>query len=373
MNKSNFLFATNSLIKEKRMPHHINIIGACLAFLLFIPHHEIKAQSVFSKDDVGFKNGIYSRKTTSNFESGDSGTDCLWNFSDLDISKKPHAIIHKDDSTGKMAAMDDRQITYYRMRGDSLLEIGNETPLKVTSYQKPICNMKYPMSLGDSITKEFEGNGIYCGDHYFKEMGINTVVVDGHGDIILSETDTLKDVLRVYKLKSYSIAMDMKPSKIDSAQLKQVIEEKYEWYAKGYERPVFESIISTSYANLLPLGTTQYSYCGIPEILSSDNNKWKSGNDDEQNDDIGGTPQDIIHYSVFVNGNHVDVDYSLDKKANVTMLISSHMGMVFQCIRQTQDAGTGYNVNFDIGSLLPGVYVLYINVNGKVYHEKISK
>lgn len=318
--------------------------------------------------------GDVVKKQTEHLNPGRGGTNCLWDFSNIDISGTVIRETNNIDSLGRIMITDSRQITYYRMRGDSLLEIGNETPLKVTAYNKPICSMKYPMTLGDSISKVFEGYGVYCGDHYFKEMGISTVVVDGQGDIILSETDTMKNVLRVYKLKSYSIAMDIKPSKIDSVQLKQIIEEKYEWYAKGYERPVFESVTSTSYADLSPLGTTQYSYCNIPELLSSDNDECLSGNDDGQSyDDMGGTSQDIIHYSVFVNGNHVDVDYSLDKKANVTMLISSHMGMIYQCIRQTQDAGTGYNVNFDIGSLPPGVYVLYINVNGKVYHEKISK
>ena len=194
------------------------------------------------------------------------------------------------------------------------------------------------------------------------------------GDILLSETDTLKNAFRVYKLRSYSVAMDIDLSKLDSARLKQVIEEKYEWYAKGYDKPVFETITSTSYAELSPLGTTQYAYCYLPEYPMCDARCQQPEEIYECRDKEGqGQFRDIIHYKVDVNGYRVNIDYSLDAKSNVTMLIASQMGMVYYSKRYAQGAGTGYQASFDIGGLRPGVYVLYINVDGKTYHEKIQR
>ena len=343
--------------------------------LLFTSPNNVNSQMLLSKDHIGLKDGIFPRKVVGYFNPGESGSSCLWDFTNLEFSKNIQNVTLETDSLGQMAIVDDKKITYYIMRGDSLLEIGHETPLKEISYYKPLCSMKYPLAIGDSISKAFEGYGVYCGDHYYKESGICNVVADAYGDIILSETDTLKNVVRVYKLKSYSIAMDMEPSKIDSARLKQVIEEKYEWYASGYNKPIFESITSTSYSNLSPLGTTQRAYSYLLEypIVEDMENQQSENTQQQDEENEQESSKDIIHYQVSIDGYHVNVDYSLDKQANVTMLIASHMGMVYFTQRYTQDSGTGYHADFDIGGLPSGVYVLYINANGKVYHEKIKK
>ena len=164
--------------------------------------------------------------------------------------------------------------------------------------------------------------------------------------------------------------MDINPTKIDSAQLKQVIEEKYEWYVKGYSRPILETITSTSYDDLSPLGTSRNAYCSLPESLFSDDEEQASDNNDNDEQDI---PQDIIHYMVNVDGGSVDIEYSLDEKANITMLIASQTGMVYSYKKISQYAGTDFHVSFNIAGLRPGIYVLYINVNGNTYHETIRK
>lgn len=345
-----------------------------LGLLLLIPKNEIKSQNLLTMDVMGFEDGKFSRKPVDFFDPGGSGLNCLWDFSGFDYAKPPHKVIQRIDSLGRMMVTDDKQVTYYRMMGDSLLEFGNESPLRIIYYHEPLCIMKYPMEVGDSISKKFEGYGIYCGDHYFKESGYCSVIVDGTGDILLSESDTLKNAFRVCKLRSYSIAMDIRPSNVDSAQLKQVIEERYEWYVKGCCKPIFESITSTSYSGLTPIGTTQYAYCCLPETKMYSMLDSKQENDKIQDDEDNSEPSgDIIHYKVDVDGDRVDVDYSLDDKANVNLLISNHMGVTYFCQKYTHDAGTGYHASFDIGNLPSGVYVLYINVNGKIYNEKIGK
>lgn len=339
-----------------------------LIVFLCIPFCEIHSQH---EDTTVIKHGAYPRTTAEYFTSGGSGNDCSWDFSNLKISKNSHLVSQDVDSIGQIVVTDDRQIAYYIIRNDSLLEVGNESPMKEISYYKPICRMRYPIVWGDSISKPFEGYGIYCGDHIYKESGVSTTIVDGAGKIILSETDTLRNVLRVYKLRSYSVAMDMDPSKLDSTEIKQIIEERYEWYLEGCSRPAFETITSTSYADQNQLGTTRYAYCNIPTLYSEQNNQNDTISQSHEEDTLH--VRDIIHYNISSDGYHVNIEYNLKEKATITMLISNNMGVIYDSKRYSHDAFNDYHASFDIGGLRPGVYVLYINVNGKVYSEKIKK
>lgn len=343
--------------------------------LLMLPTFgAISAQPPLTKESIGLKSGVFSRRAVKFFDAGDNGHDCVWDFSNLEVSDEEQTVRQNLDSLGRIVVTDNKEIKYFITRGDSLLLTGDETPMIDISYSFPILRMKYPMALNDSVSKKFEGYGVYCGDHFYKQSGVISIVVDGFGDILLSKNDTLKNALRVYKLKSYSIAMDMDPSKIDSAKLKQVVEETYEWYIDGIERPVLESITSTSYSNMNPLGTTRYAYCNLTddEVL---NKKKASQNNSKDNNKLSSSDSqyNIIDYDVDIKDSSIGVTYNLSSKANITILLSNALGMIFEQKRFVQNAGSNYHVNFDISRLIPDVYILYINVNGKIYNEKFNK
>lgn len=342
-----------------------------LLTLAFAP--EICAQKQLTKGMIAFQAGQFARRTLNYFTAGDRGEHCVWDFSKLKIDKTEQTVRQKIDTLGRLSVTDDKQITYYAIGNDSLFEIGNEAPLTRTFYHEPICQAVLPMALGDSISTPFAGFGIYCNDHYYKQSGVSNVVVDGLGCILLTEGDTLRNVLRVYKYKSYFVAMDTDPTKLDSARLKQVIEERYEWYVKGLPRPVFETLTSTSYDDLTPLGTTQLAYCALPaDVQAVVDEQWRT-RQGKTDTDTPAAPQNIIHYAVNMSEGVATVSYALDERANVTMLLCDNMGMLYGSKRFTQEAGEGYQAQFDLRSLRHGVYILYINVNGKVYSEKVRR
>lgn len=348
----------------------------CLAcvFLLIITCATVAAQPPVDNDSPASKRGDYTRRAVGFFDVGDNGPDCLWDFSNLAISDKVESVYQDTDSLGRMLKTDNKQIKYLIIRGDSLLQIGNESPLSVVSYLDPVLEMRYPFCLNDSISKDFEGYGMYCGNHFFKQRGNVSIIVDGFGDIILSENDTLRNVFRVYKLKSFSIAMGMSPSKLDTANLKQVVEESYEWYIEGMDRPIYESVSSTSYSNLNVLGIKQYAYCNFTE--EDDINVEKADSVDQRDEAKSNSinqNDDIIAYDLDVTGTDIDLRYHLSNNANITFLLSNTLGMVFEHKRLNQGAGSYYQQHFDISRLRPDVYILYINVNGKVYNEKVVK
>ncbi|MBR6285911.1 MAG: hypothetical protein IKR18_02820 [Bacteroidaceae bacterium] len=334
--------------------------------VLLFSFSNVFSQNLLTKSDVGLETGSYPCKAIEYFNPGKGGSGCVWDFTGLNLSGKSFDVIQRIDSTGMFTVVNDRRIVFYEEKDDCLLELGYETPLKKTYYYKPVYGMKYPLVLGDSVSKAFGGYGVYCNDHYYYETGFCSVTVDGQGDIVLSDADTLKNAVRVYKLRSYSTAMDMEFQKLDSAGTKQVVEERYEWYVEGQSKPVLETVTSTSYSDLTPLGTSRYAYCCIPEnVMCNLEERMTEKHDEPQ-------AEDIIHYSVNVGNGRVTVDYSLDEDANITMLLSSQTGMVYRNRRFTQKAGEGYSADFDVSGLRRDVYVLYINVNGKIYNEKIK-
>ena len=48
------------------------------------------------------------------------------------------------------------------------------------------------------------------------------------------------------------------------------------------------------------------------------------------------------------------------------------MGIVYYQRRYEQPAGQGYQVQIDCTGLRRGQYILYINVNGKIYSKTIT-
>lgn len=169
--------------------------------------------------------------------------------------------------------------------------------------------------------------------------------------------------------------MDIDSAALDTAKLTQVIDERYEWYLPDSQYPIIENVISTTYLNMDVIGTTKYAYCNLPEdqvayyITPEEEN-----NDEEEDDDGNKNPPapDIIHYEIETQGKVININYSLDEDANITTIVASYIGILCMSKQWTQNAGQGYSVQIDCGGLHPGIYILYINVNGKIYSEKVK-
>lgn len=301
------------------------------------------------------------------------GEGLLWEFPDIEPLGRLN-IVHRKDSLGVFTMLTDRDITYYKLSNDTLYAVGMESPLIRLDYSSQLLNMNYPFSYGDSISRPFIGEGVYCGDHPFREQGTLTIVGDATGSMIVRD-DTLPDVLRTYTLKSYSICMDIDSAALDTARLKQVIEERYDWYARGYRYPVFTTLTSTSYNNMQEIGTVQKAYCMLPDtqcLLIDSVNEDIRRTDSLLRSEQARANMDIMHYTVSINGNIVSIEYSLDEDANVSALISDTRGIIYRRNRQYNSKGSGYYISLDCSGLNHGQYILYINVNGNVYNQKIT-
>lgn len=325
-----------------------------------------EANLLLDSDEVVYRQISY-------FDVGQDGEGAVWDLSDLNIEGEAYKFYLSKDTLNRNILMTNTDVYYYKLQNDTLSLVSRENPLNRLTYEEPLLQIKYPLAYGDSVTKAFEAYGIYCGDYPFKEQGISTVMADATGSIILDE-DTINNIVRVYTLRSYSICMDMDSAALDTAKQKQVIEERYDWYARGYRYPIFSTISNTSYDKLAPLGTIQTAYCLLPDIQKLSYDPY---NDDIRRKDsltsVNGSnaQQDIIHYSVSLNGSQITINYSLDEIADITALVSNPMGIVYRQKRTHSDKGDGYSLTIDCGGLHYGQYVLYLNVNGRIHNEKI--
>lgn len=309
------------------------------------------------------------------FSPGMGGRDRVWDFSQKLRSKGSSQVKFVKDSTGVVSFIEPGRIGYYLTTPDTLVLLGSESPLEKREYAERKVTKKFPLAYGDSISKPFRCEGMYCGDHPFREVGMTTVKVDADGAIVLAENDTLRNVLRVHAIDSYAVCMGLDSAALDTARLTQVIDERYEWYLPGAQYPIIEDVTSTTFFNMDAIGTTRYACCNLPEDEAA---CYVTPDDDDGTDVQDGFSEegqpipDIIHYDIETQGKVIHVTYDLDEEATITTIVANQMGMVYMSRQWTQQAGQGYSAQIDCNGLHSGIYILYINVNGKVYSEKVT-
>ena len=310
------------------------------------------------------------------FSPGEGGKKRVWDFSKKLGSKNSSQVTFMTDSTGALSIIEPGKINYYRTTADSLILYGSESPLEKREYTIEKIYKKFPLVYGDSISMPFRCEGVYCGNHLFREVGTTTVKVDALGTIVIAENDTLRNVRRVHTIDAYSICMDIDSAALDTARLTQVIDERYEWYLTDSQYPIIEDVMSTCYYNMDVVGTTKYALCNLPDNLTADYVTREEEFDDEEEQegfgDGGLSTADIIHYQVETQGKNIIITYDLDEDATIQTIVGNHMGMLCQSRQWTQPAGQGYSRQIDCTGLRSGMYILYINVNGKVYSEKVT-
>ncbi len=309
------------------------------------------------------------------FSPGTGGMNRIWDFSQKLSSDGSVQVMFQKDSAEVLSVAEPTRIAYYLFTDGSLKQFAGESPTDRRDYTIPKLTMKFPLVYGDSVSSPFRCDGVYCGDHPYRESGMTTVKVDAAGSIVLAENDTLRDVKRVHTVNSYTICMDISYEALDTAATRQVIEERYEWYLPGSHYPIIENVSSTSYCDLEAFGTTRYAYCNLPDNqVPSYITPVEELTDNELDGFLDGELQlpDIIHYRIESHGGNITISYDLDEDATITTIVASHTGMSYKYNTWCERAGQNYSCQIDCSGLAPGFYILYINVNGKVYSEKVT-
>lgn len=306
--------------------------------------------------------------------SGYAGDGEMWDFSTVRDIEKDYNVLLKKDSLSFWNKVEGKAKYSYVLLADSLEQVGFENRLTKIRYTKKKLAMKYPLQYGDSVSSRFEGYGSYCGDHFVKVEGQVVVNADGLGKLILSKRDTLDNVLRVQTITTTAMAMGVDTVKIDTTNLKQEIEEKYEWYAKGFRYPIYTLIQKSSFSNLEFVGSTSLAYRILPEnfaeIEDAFNDSIRKSEELRKEEILA--KQDRFHYTLTNRNGGIDINYASDDDANILVMVTSSNGILYRRQNTVVRSGETGNILLSTTGLLPGQYVLYLNVNGKIYSKIIS-
>lgn len=343
--------------------------------MLLFGSAKVHSQAKLSDMECGATDSL-QRSCIRYFSPGRGGSNRVWDFSKRLSSKESSKLMFMKDSTGIISITEPGRIKYYMTEQDSLVLVGSESPLEKRQFVKKKITLKHPLEFGDSIKKEFRCEGMYCGIHPFREAGSTYLNVDAEGTAVFAGNDSVTNVRRIHTIDTYSVCMDRDSAALDTAKLTQVIDECYGWYFPGAEYPFLELSTSTTYLNMDITESTRKAYCYFPEdkvsyyITEEDDNETNEPDGSLVTND--NTDPDIIHYKINTNGGIVGITYDLDEDAAISLIVANHMGFSYIHRNWTQSAGQAYTMQVDCSGLRTGTYILYINVNGKVYSKKIT-
>lgn len=303
---------------------------------------------------------------------GSSGYDKVWDFGNLEIMDRYNIKYVGNECPRMLECHENSIMRKHSLASGSLHTIGYETPLIAMEYDAPLLMQIYPFSYGESSCQAFHGKGIYCGKNRIKTDGEVYIEADAEGIIVLSETDTLKNVLRMHTTKTASLDMNIlnDTAVYDIQNVKHEIEEHYLWYCKGYRYPMFESVVTTYYNNMEHVSCSKQSFCCLPDaqrLLKDSLNE-----DIAHADTLSVENQNIIKYIVSVNNGKIVIYYDLASPASISTVVCDKMGLVSHRYSVNQDRGDGYTISLDCVGMRKGVYILYLKVNDKTYSEKLN-
>ena len=347
--------------------------------LLTIVYFTYVHLSVYSQNGLyynynGLRVGDNVRKCQIEYlHAGDSGEDVTWNFSNIQQLEEIQAEFCCDPDSTVILEFTQEKINKYSTNQNALLLVGTENPLEKIYYNKPVTYMKYPFSYGESFTTSYSGTGLYCMTHGIETSGNIEVTADAIGTLILSDEDTVSNVTRIHSIRSGAISIHLKNDSISNAQsrTKQEIEERYQWYARGFRYPLIETVSTSYYDNMDLVSCIQKAYCSTPKLqrtlLDLNNDSIKTNEFISKK-----TISDLFHYRIEIENSHVKLSYSLEKDASITIIVCNHRGMAYKRINLKMPSGYGYKQDVDCSGLSQDFYILYINVNGEIHSEKIE-
>lgn len=325
---------------------------------------------LFSLKSAGIRQSVVTvdsfhvdKRSISYFSDDITGHDVLWDFSAIE----PNGNIKTDTcrvlSDTVCYIYDNYRFMTVCNKNGILYKTAVESPLWHIIYKEPLPLLKQNMLYGDSICSSFSCTGTYCDKNLFKENGEVRIHALASGRIIRNECDTIPQILKISILKTSSIAMSPDSSKIDSVGRRQIIEERNLWFAGHDSIPCYETVLTSCYNGDEKLTTLReaYSYNINTGIQSGDS----------QNKTDADETSEAFEYSMDINGGVININYSIAKSATIKILVCNVMGVLYKNETFQVSSDEGQTLSINCNGLKHGQYIIYINVEGDVYGQKI--
>ena len=297
------------------------------------------------------------------------GVDHTWNLKDVTQYKKKlkSRYIEKKDSIIGIELLN--HVVYHQSKeGVSIVSI--KDGLVQIDYDEPELYLKYPMKQGDSIAGQFSGHGVYCEQIPMQRYGTYITKTDSIGKIVLPNGKEIRGVIRVHTERLINQSYGDKL--VDRTELQ---EDVYRWFADGYRYPILEARVTTRGDEVVE---QLLFYCDPEEqelLASNDVNKLlrdgvvKSG--EEQSANKSRENENEFKYDITQSGQGVTIHYETEGPTKIMVVLASNQGYVYQQVEKMEDSNNG-TIDINTRGLRRGHYVIYLNVNGKSYSEKMS-
>jgi len=371
----------------------MSVCGCALpvAGQLNVRHNHFRAGDVLFKQQVEY------------VDPGEAGAGRLWNFSKLKTINDEYTLEYalpplEGDSVYILGAMrykkqdvkenelivgtEHNTMYYFRLKEDSLLQIGHENPSVLLAYTSPMAILHFPLDYAQTVSSNYQSKGLYSGTVDIQTEGTATTTADAYGKMILPSKDTLDLVLRVKTLQTIVDIPNEGSPKSAGKQL-----EIYRWYCKGYRYPVFETIRNLNLDENSVLFSTAFFFPPQDHLyldtdsanLSLLDQLWDLDKENIAHPGVEHTEtaslKDVLTCRLYPNpvSSTLNLEYELKQNATVSFQLFTIDGVSLKAISPKQRSKGAYRETLDCSSLPARNYVLRITANGLFANEVIIK
>lgn len=331
------------------------------------------------------KGSAFIDKTVvSNLKPGPRGENVIWDFTDVEVLDGNVKCEYEVIGDSVLYVTEGGTRRDFRLSGDSLLCGGLENRLTVLSDSISGIVFRYPFAYGDSVSKPFVQKGEYSKLFDLYVGGISTSVCDAKGMLILEPGDTLRNVLRVHRINdSFVMIKGRGVADIQSGNKTRYVEHIYSWYAEGYACPVAEIVEQQFCVGEKTERSSKISYVryanqlsGIPEVCMVDEYALQK-TDSRANGKSGYLSKEYEKgYSgldVDYTGGTVTLNVEVHRDMTVGATLTNLHGVVFGYIPYRKvSGGEVYSQSLEVGTLLPGEYLLHTVLGEKTEVKAIN-
>lgn len=351
----------------------LKVVLAILSSMAITPY--TWGQSIDKQHNVPRIDDELQQKRLSAIIEFQEGKGQVWDLSDADETGESQKIVLAENGISDSIAISDKTSSMYlHLSGDTIFYSGIENNQSLIIYHNPIAMLAFPMHYGDSCQQAYSGNGVYCSKWKTQSTGTCTVKADATGTLITPDRDVMDGVIRIHVSRNsvnsiYKDTLNKRPDII-------LQEDDYLWFAPGYRYPILHA------TSLSTRGATSSALWYTPpyvqeELALDDDNlfirnavKHDAYGDDAQE----GSMSDKLHYMLNASnsGKRVKVMYDQRIDGEVSFIIASVSGLVYEKHSEYHEAGSGYVTEFNLNKLRKGGYVMYICLDGERNAEKFN-
>lgn len=363
------------------------------------------------------------------FKSEKTGTDIIWDFSNIEPQKKYITSIYKYKNDTCFINIENNNLKYYQLKNNRLYQYRLSAPGKVIKFPMEEMTLQFPFKYGSVFSGYFFSEGTLDLFRYIKNAGKADIAIIASGKMITPNGDSLHNVLLLRELRksSINIAPDFRNSfkntkdstlltnsYIDNGLICDSIinvAEHYYWYANGYRYPIIETRKVTSFYYGLAVDSISEAYY----IPASDQIYELSY--DAYNDSIRKAEENMVFNNMFemntystkskhtpnyitqnvnnqssvetnyinlnevknycqlyplIVSNSTTLDYQINDGNNIDIKIFSTSGSVVweKSIKADNNCG---KIDCDIHELIDGEYIVSVYLGTEKYTYKIIK